>query len=283
MLDVLEFLAAPFTACAALVVILGYFGIHVILRRVIFVDLALAQIAALGTLLAFMRGHEPGSAAAIGYSLGAALAGAAIFSATRSRRERVPQEAIIGITYVVASALAIVVADRAPEGAEHIKELLAGAVIWVTWPAVLRDAAVFAAVGVLHVLLRRRFIEITDDPEGCFERGIAVRAWDFLFYAGFGVVITFAVGTGGVLMVFSFLVAPAILAIGLADGWGRRVAIAWAAGLAASAAGLLGSYRWDMPAGPAVVCVLGLLLVVHAAARAIPLPRARRPEAADGG
>jgi zinc/manganese transport system permease protein len=194
--------------------------------------------------------------------LGAAILGAGIFSWTRSRREPVPQEAIIGITYVVASAATIVIADRAPEGAEHIKELLAGAILWVGWPTVLRDLVVFAAVGVLHLLFRRTFVRISEDPEGAFEAGLRVRWWDFLFYVSFGVVITLAVATAGVLMVFAFLVAPAIVAIAASESWPVRLAIVWSAGALASALGLVASYRWDMPAGPAIVCVLGAVLLL---------------------
>jgi len=267
MTEVLAFLAAPFAAAALLAVILGYFGIHVILRRVIFVDLALAQIAALGSIVAFIRGHEPGSGTSLLYSFVAALLGAGIFSWTRTRRERVPQEAIIGITFVVASALAILIADRAPEGAEHIKELLAGAILWVTWPMVLRDLLSFAAVGALHFALRRRFCLITEDPEEAFRRGLPVRLWDFVFYASFGVVITLAVGVGGVLMVFAYLVAPAILAVGSARGWSARLGIALGTGVLASALGLGASYRWDFPSGPAVVCTLGLFLLLWTAGR----------------
>jgi zinc/manganese transport system permease protein len=264
MLEILGFLAAPFAASVLLAVMLGYLGIHVILRRVIFVDLALAQIAALGTLLAFIAGHEPGSGPALAYSFAAALMGAAIFSLTRARRERVPQEAIIGVTYIVASALSILVADRAPEGAEHIKELLAGAIVWVTWETVVRDLIVFAMVGLLHYLLRRQFTLISEDPEEAFRRGLRVRLWDFLFYGSFAVVITLAVGVGGVLMVFTYLVAPAILAVGTTGRWPVRLLIAWSAGVLASALGLGASYMWDFPSGPAVVCILGLFLVLQA-------------------
>ena len=269
MIDMLEFLAAPFVACLLLGAILGYLGIHVLMRRVIFVDLALAQIAALGTLFGVLRGHDPGSPGSLAYSLGAALFGAAVFSWTRTRRERVPQEAIIGVSYVIASALAILVADRAPEGAEHIKDLLAGAILWVTWPGVLRDFLVFAGVGLFHYLLRRRFSMISANPEEAFRQGLSVRLWDFLFYASFGIVITLAVSVGGVLMVFTYLVAPAILAVGFADGWQRRMCIAWSASFLASALGLAASYRWDFPSGPAVVCMLGVILVLAAIFRTL--------------
>lgn len=264
MLEVLKFLAAPFAACLVLVGILGYFGLHVLRRKVIFVDLALAQIAAMGAVVALILGYEPGSAASFGFSLGATVLGAAVFSWTRTRRETVPQEAVIGITYVVASAATILIADRAPEGAEHIKELLAGAILWINWPTVVKDLLVCAAVGVFHYVFRRTFIRITEDPEGAFQAGLRVRGWDFLFYASFGLVITLSVEIAGVLMVFAFLVAPAIIALAVAASWTRRIAVAWAVGFLASSLGLLASYRWDLPSGPAVVCMLGLFLVVLA-------------------
>ncbi len=273
MTDALYFLAAPFAACLVLVGILGYFGLHVLRRQVIFVDLALAQIAAMGAVVAFFRGHEPGSAASFAYSLAAATLGAAIFSWSRTRRGNVPQEAIIGITYVVATAASILLADRAPEGAEHIKELLAGAILWVSWPTVLKDLAVCIVVGAFHYALRRRFVLISEDPEQAFEDGVHVRWWDFLFYLSFGLVITLSVEIAGVLMVFAYLVAPAILAIAMSGRWPQRIAIAWSAGAGASALGLLASYRWDLPSGPAIVCVLGSMLVLFAAVRRW-LPRA---------
>jgi zinc/manganese transport system permease protein len=176
----------------------------------------------------------------------------------------VPQEAIIGITYVIASAAAILVADRAPEGAEHIKELLAGSILWVTWPTVLKDFVIYSLVGLFHYLFRRRFILITEDPERAYAQGMRVWLWDFLFYLSFGVVITLSVEIAGVLMVFSYLVAPAIIALGSSDRWGPRVAIAWAMGFLASAVGLIASYQADFPSGPAIVCSLGLFLLLFA-------------------
>ncbi len=269
MLDALTFLAAPFAACVVLVAILGYLGLHVLLRKVIFVDLALAQIAAMGSVVAFFFGHEPGSATSFAFSLGAAVVGAAIFTFSRARREKVPQEAIIGITYVIASAATILLADRAPEGAEHIKELLAGAILWVTWPVVLKDLAVAAVVGAFHFVFRRRFTTISETPEKAYAAGWALRWWDFLFYVSFGLVITVAVEIAGVLMVFAYLVAPAIVALTISGRWVVRVAMAWAVGLTASALGLFASYRWDVPSGPAIVCALGGFLLLLAAVRAL--------------
>lgn len=281
MTGVLAFLAAPTAACLLLVAILGYLGIHVLRREVIFVDLALAQIAALGTVVAVLVGHEVASPAALVYSLGATVIGAAVFSLSRTRRERVPQEAIIGISYVVAAAAAILLADRAPEGAEHIKELLAGAIVWVTWPTAGRVAAVCAVVGALHWAFRRRFILISEDPAEAERRGWGLRRWDFLFYLLFGVVITLAVSVAGVLMVFAYLVAPAILALSMARRWSHRLLIAWGVGALASVAGLAASYLWDAPSGPAIVCVLGLMLVLYVIVRGL-LPRSA-PEATRHG
>lgn len=267
MLEMLQFMAAPFVACLILVGIHGYLGLHVLLRQVIFVDLALAQIAALGTVVALILGHAPGSPASFAYSLGAAVIGALVFSITRTRNHdsKVPQEAIIGITYVIASATAILVADRAPEGAEHIKELLAGTILWVTWPAVVKVLLIYLGVGLFHYIFRKRFITITEDPDRAYALGWKVWFWDFLFYLSFGVIITLAVEVAGVLMVFSYLVAPAIIALGTSNRWGPRIGIAWAVGFLASAVGLVASYQLDFPSGPAIVCSLGLFLLLFAA------------------
>lgn len=260
MLEMLEFMAAPFAACVVLVGIHAYLGLHVLLRGVIFVDLALAQIAALGTVIALVAGHPPGSYASITFSLGAAILGAAVFSITRMRSSRVPQEAIIGLTFVIASAASILVADQAPEGAEQLKELLAGSILWVTWPRVVKILMLYTAVGLFHYLFRRRFTLISEDPEKAFSLGWNVRLWDFWFYVSFGVVITMSVQIAGVLMVFSYLVAPAIIALALSSSWPARIAIGCAVGLTGSVLGLVASYRWDMPSGPAIVCFLGVIL-----------------------
>lgn len=277
MLDILGFLAAPFAACLILVGIHGYLGLHVLLRNVIFVDLALAQIAAFGAVIAFFFGHAPGTLPSFGFSLAATVVGAAVFSWSRMRRERVPQEAIIGITYVIASAATILIADQAPEGAEHIKELLAGTIIWVTWPTVIKDLIVYSAVGVFHYAFRRRFIQISEDPEAAFAAGLRVRWWDFVFYLSFGLVITLSVEIAGVLMVFTYLVAPAIIALATTERWGGRIAIAWLVGFAGSALGLIASYRWDLPSGPAIVCALGLFLLLFAGWRRVAARATRRP------
>jgi len=269
----LGFMAAPFAACLVLVGIHAYFGIHVIERRVLFVDLAVAQFAALGAVVGYALGHRPGEPGSTLFGMAFATLAAAVFAITRARHERIPQEAIIGIAFVVASAAAILVADRAPEGAEHIKETLAGSLLWVTWPTVVTDLAIYSAVGALHWALRHRFTLVTMDPEEAFRRGWRVRWWDFVFYLTFGIAITFSVQIGGILMVFSYLVIPACIAMLLASSLRTRLVVGWVVGGAGSALGLLASYAWDLPAGPAVVAVLGLSLVLAWAADAV---RSRR-------
>ena len=261
MTEMLSFMAAPFAACLVLVGIHAYFGIHVIERRVLFVDLAVAQFAALGAVVGFANGHHPGELGSTLYSMGFATLAAVLFPVTRMRHEKLPQEAIIGITFVVASAAAILIADKAPEGAEHIKETLAGSLLWVTWPTVIKDLVIYSGVGLFHWLVRKKLLLITTDPEEAYRRGWWVRWWDFLFYLSFGVIITFSVEIGGILMVFSYLVIPACIAILLARNMGARLILGWVIGWVGSALGLIASYQWDFPTGPAVVVVLGLMLM----------------------
>ncbi len=262
MAEMLSFMAAPFAACLVLVGIHAYFGIHVIERRVLFVDLAVAQFAALGAVVGFAAGHHPGELGSTLYSMAFATIAAAVFALTRMRHEKIPQEAIIGITFVVASAAAILIADKAPEGAEHIKETLAGSLLWVTWPTVIKDVVIYSAVGLFHWVFRKRFMLITTDPDEAFRRGWRVRWWDFLFYLSFGIIITFSVEIGGILMVFSYLVIPACIAMLMASSMKVRLLLGWAIGWTASAVGLVASYVWDFPTGPAIVVVLGLALVL---------------------
>jgi zinc/manganese transport system permease protein len=260
--DLLELMAAPFAACAVLVGIHAYLGMHVIQRKVIFVDLALAQIAALGATFGFLIGVSPHGRGGYFFALGFAVLGAAVFALTRMRNERIPQEAIIGTVYAVALASAILVADRAPEGAEHIKESLVGAILWVTWPTVFKTAVIYAIVGALHIALRRRFLQISFHPEEAYAEGRRVRLWDFIFYITFAFVITSSVAIAGVLLVFAFLVIPAIIATLYATRISARLTIGWAVGIAACLIGLVASYRFDMPSGPAVVSCLGVALVL---------------------
>jgi zinc/manganese transport system permease protein len=253
----------PLVACLVIVAIHSYLGLHVIAREVIFVDLSLAQMAALGSAVAILAGRDPDSTAAFVYALGFTTLGAAVFALTRSdERGRVPQEAIIGIVYVVASAAAILVADRTPRGGEAIKDILVGSLLWVTWPAIARLAGIYALIGAFHWWLRYRFLTISFDPNTAVAKGWKIRWWDFWFYLSFGVVITFSVPIAGVLLVFSFLVVPAAIAFQFARGRGALALLSWLAGTIASAAGLWVSFHYDLPTGPVVVCAFGVLLLL---------------------
>lgn len=264
-----QLMLPPFVACMILVAMLSYLGLHVIAREVIFVDLSLAQMAALGSLSALLFHVAPESPTTYVFALLATAIGAFLFALTRTsgKTSRVPQEAFIGIVYVVASAAAVLVANKVPGGGEAVEKTLVGSLLWVTWQTIIRLAVAYAALGVFHYALRRRFLTISFHPEQAEAEGWKIRLWDFLFYLSFGVVITLAVPIAGVLMVFSFLVVPAVIA-NLFTGDKRRLTIiSWSTGALASILGLWLSYTKDLPTGPLIVCMYGLLLVVAAVLR----------------
>lgn len=266
----IDLMLPALVASLILVGIHGYLGIHIIARGVIFVDLALAQVAALGwaaaglglgNWLAGATGLPPNEASYV-IGLATTLVAAAVFSLTRMDHDRVPQEAIIGIVYVVASAATILLAAQSPMGSENVEQLLTGSLLWVTWPAILKTAVVYGVLGVAHWFLRKRFLTISLHPEQAAAKGWKVAAWDFLFYALFGVVVTSSVAVAGVLLVFSFLVIPAVIAFFFASTPGRLLAIAWITGTLATVAGLVASYVSDLPTGPVVVCAFALALLI---------------------
>jgi zinc/manganese transport system permease protein len=263
----MELLLAPFAACLILAGIHCYLGIHIVSRGVIFVDLALAQVAALGSTAALLWGYELGSTEAYLISLGFTFFGAAIFALGRMREESVPQEAIIGIVYAISSAAAILVLDRAPHGEEAIKTMLVGSILFVTWPQIIKVSAIYLAVGVLHLLLRKKFLLISMNPKLARQSGLRIRFWDFIFYVTFGFVVTSSVRIAGVLLVFSYLVVPAVCAVFFVRTVAHRLIIGWGLGFAASVLGLYASARWDLPTGASVVTVFGVILVVCAAIR----------------
>lgn len=260
---------APIVACALAMGALGWFGLHVLQRGIIFVDLALAQVAALGATYAVFLGHEPDSTFALGLSLGFTLLGALAFASIRTFEDRVPQEALIGIAYAVSAALGVLLIELAadPHGAEKLQHLMVGNIVWVRWDEIGRAAVALVLMGGLHLALGRRFLQVSVDPAGAAQRGLRVALWDLLFYASFGVVITAIVPIIGVLLVFSFLVIPAVIGRLLAQGIGARLGIAYGVGLGASVWGVAISYEHST--GPIVVALLGLALVLTLAVVAI--------------
>lgn len=258
----LELMVQPLVACLILVGIHAYLGLHVVKRGVIFVDLALAQVSALGATVAILFEYELHSPPAYWFALAFTLGGAAIFSATRSRNPKVPQEALIGTVYAVSAAAAILVLSRAPEGGEELKAIMVGHLLFVGWPDVLRIFVLYSIVGVIHWFARKKLLFISDNPEAAFEQGMRVRWWDFLFYGTFGVVVTSSVQIAGVLLVFALLIIPSLCGIFLARSVAGRLIVAWGVGVATSVAGMMASYQWDLPTGAAVVCAFGVSLVV---------------------
>jgi zinc/manganese transport system permease protein len=263
-LSIWDLMAPAFFECLVLVGIHSYLGLHVIRRKVIFVDLALAQIAALGTTVGFLFGIMPDSMGAYWFSLLFTFLGAAVFSISRFRNEKIPQEAIIGLTYAIAASVTILVIDKAPHGAEHIKEVLTGSILWVKWSTISFAAIVYSVVGLFHFIYRRQFLLISENPEEAYKQGMSVRLWDFLFYVSFGIVITHSVGTAGVLLVFVFLVVPAVASMLITDVLWKQLVIGWSLGLFVSIIGLYISYIADIPSGPTVVAFYGVMLIIIA-------------------
>ena len=256
-----QIMAWPFLACLILTGIHAYLGLHVIERQVIFVDLALAQIAALGASLALLFGYGLDGTRSYWMSLGFTLIGAGIFSLTRFKKQRIPQEAMIGITYAVSAALLVMVLSRSGEGDEHIRQTLVGNLLLISPGEVIKIAVIYLGVGIFHFLYRKQFLLISQNPDKAYEEGVNVRFWDFLFYASFGLVVTSSVKIAGVLLVFSFLVVPSACAVLFSGSPKTRLILGWSVGLLASILGMVLSYFLDFPTGASVVCVFGALLV----------------------
>ena len=230
-------------------------------RGVIFVDLALAQIAALGATIAILVGMDPHGQGAYWLSLGFTFVGAAIFAFARTRRGHIPQEAFIGIAYAVASAAAILAMSKATGETEHLKDMLVGNILAVSRHDVIKTAVLYGVVGIFHYIFRRRFLLISRDIEQAEAEGMNIRFWDFLFYASFGFVVTSSVAIAGVLLVFCYLIVPSVGAMLFADKVGRRLAIGWTMGTLVSALGVYLSWSWDLPTGATIVCTFGAVLV----------------------
>jgi zinc/manganese transport system permease protein len=263
MTEVLSVMKWPLIACLLLPGILVYYGLHIIRREVIFVDLALAQVATLGTCVCLYLGHEADDVHNFFWSLGFTLAGALLFTYTRpSKHARVPQEALIGIIYVVAAAAGILLLSKSPHGKEELQRTLVGDLLTVTWPQIWKTAALYAVIAVIHAIFRKQFIALSFDHERMEKSGMKVRLWDFLFYALFGLIVTSFVQVGGVLMVFSYLIVPAACATYLANSFLVRMMVGWCVATLASMGGLYLSFKMDVPTGAAIVCMLGVVLLV---------------------
>jgi zinc/manganese transport system permease protein len=264
--DLLVLMWVPFLMCLVLTGIHAYLGLHVIAREVIFVDIALAQIAALGATAAFLWGYDLETWGSYVFGLVFTVVGASVFALTRSRERRVSQEAVIGVVYAVSAAAAVLVADRTPHGAEHLRSMLVGSILAVRGSEVVKVACLYGVIGLFHWLCRRPFLLISTDPAKAYDDGWRVRGWDFLFYASFGVVVTSSVRIAGVLLVFSYLIVPTLAANLLGGSVARRLALAWGFGTFVSVVAMAASAILDLPTGATVVCAFGLILLVLAVA-----------------
>jgi zinc/manganese transport system permease protein len=253
----LELLLWPFVAGLVLTGIHAYFGLHVLARGVVFVDLSLAQVAALGLTVAILAGHSVQSEAGYWYALAFAIGGAVLFALVRQYEKSLQQEAVIGIVYAVSASLGVLVLDRAPQGAEHIKQLLIGSILTVTPQEVAELVILYGAIGAVHLIFRRPLVEVSFDPALAAARRRRVFLWDVVFYWSFALVVTSSVRIAGVLLVFSYLIVPAALAGLFAPGLRQRLVLAWALGAVLTAAGLYASWTWDLPTGPAIVTAFG--------------------------
>ena len=262
MADLLALLWAPFLMCLVLTGIHAYLGIHVLAREVVFVDIALAQIAAFGATAAFLFDFTLESPVSYAFGLGATLLGAVVLALTRSRERHVSQEAIIGVVYAVSAAATVLLMANAPHGAEHLRGMLVGNIITVSPAEVAKVAVLYAAVGLLHWLCRRPFFLISTDPEAAFRDGRRVRLWDFVFYASFGLVVTSSVRIAGVLLVFAYLIVPALAGTAMGTSIGSRLLIGWGFGTLVSVVGIAASATLDLPTGATVVCVFGAALLL---------------------
>lgn len=259
----------PIVAAVLLPWLLVYLGLHVVRRGIIFIDIAMAQMASLGISVAVLLHLDLESWPAFLIALAFTLVGAAIFSVTGKRTSQIPQEAVIGIAYVVAAAAAILLLSRAAEGDEQIKNMLVGNILLVSPWDVWKSFGLFLVVGLVHFTLRRSFLLVSFDRDAAYARGLRVRWWDFLFYALFGLVVTSFVRIAGVLLVFSYLIVPAVCGITLAGSLGKRLLIGCVIALVGGIAGLFFSYIWDLPSGAAIVCTFGILLIVLGSIRTL--------------
>jgi zinc/manganese transport system permease protein len=268
-MEIVQFLILPFLASLILTGIHAYLGVHVVERGVIFVDLALAQIAALGATMAILIGMDPHGVGAYWMSLGFTFIGALIFTLVRSRQKRIPLEAFIGITYAVASAAAILVMSKATGETEHLKDMLVGNILAVSRHDVIKTAGLYSCVGLFHFIFRKKFLAISLSHNSSEQPNLNFRLWDFLFYASFGFVVTSSVAIAGVLLVFCYLIVPSVGAMLFADRIGTRLAIGWTMGTLVSALGCYFSVLFDLPTGATIVCTFGAVLVCMAAAKTL--------------
>ncbi|MEF3280954.1 MAG: metal ABC transporter permease [Elusimicrobiota bacterium] len=257
----IEIILPAFVISTILIGIHSYLGLHILKRSVIFVDLALAQLAACGAIFGILLGFQLHSLGSYITSFSFTLIGAFIFSFSRAKKiKEIPQEAIIGIVYVVSAALSVLLLDRMPKEAEHLKEMLVGNILFVSWPQIIKTALLYSFIGILHYIFREKFIMISFEPQKA-EKSLNIRFWDFLFYVLFGMVVTSSVEVAGVFLVFNFLIIPAAMSIIFFSTIKQRVIFSWISGLLIMSAGIFLSVKLDTPTGATIICLFGFSLI----------------------
>ncbi len=265
-MDAWLILLPAFVMMALMIITHTYLGLHVLARGIIFVDLALAQIAALGASVAFLLGKEAHGWEAQAYAFIATLIAALAFTGLHKIPSKTAREVTIGTVYVVATALSLVILSRTTQGMEELKSLFNGNILWVRWEEIGFIAIAYGLLVVLHGLQRKRFFALSFATKENLSPGWL---WEFLFFASFAVVITLAVNIAGILLVFAFLIIPGFSASILVGSFGKRLLLGWALGLVGSAVGLWLAFVADLPVGATVVSLLGLLPIVAVVLNAV--------------
>ena len=268
MWEAVQFLYPSFIACILILWIMGYLGIHVLEREIVFIDIALAQIAATGSTLAFIlfgqHSQEGYGFFARLFAIGFTLLAAVFFAYVAKRVARISQETVIGVSYAIAAAATLFLLAIAAGGDVHMEEMFTGSILWVQWHDIVQIAVVYVAAGFFYYIFHDRFLKVSVDYKGAVKSGINIMWWDFLFYASMGIVITYTIEIAGVLLTFSFLIIPATFSAIFAQSFRKRLFIAWLTGGIVSIGGLALSYRFDFSCGPSIVSLLGIILIFAA-------------------
>jgi zinc/manganese transport system permease protein len=262
MLENLIFLAPPIVACILLAGILSYFGNHILSRGIIFIDIAVAQIAALGTMIGILLGYAEESVNVQLISYGFSIVVISFFALIKTDRKVLPQEAIIGIFYCITLGVALLLAEKIPGGSNFITKTITGNILWVTWDKILYCAIIFAIIGLIHVFLGKRLQKISVSANDTGYSSVSNKIIDLVFYITFGIVIVKSVPIQGIFLVFILLVAPAAIVKLFTENWTKRIIWSWIIGTIGSIAGMYISYVYNISNGPAIVCLLGISVFI---------------------
>ncbi|MEO1081106.1 MAG: metal ABC transporter permease [Pseudomonadota bacterium] len=269
MWDTFALFSSSYLATLAMGLVCAYLGVFCVLRRIVFTGVALAQLAAGGVAISFFvadlgLGSVSRFAATYGAtwgSLGASLAGLLGLQARR-REGRITEDALVGLAYSAAGALAILLVWRSSRGLTELQNILAGTVLLPQQSELVSLAIGLVAVAVVHALYRRELLLVSFDPEFARAAGLKEDRYQLLFLATLAVAVALALKAGGLMLVFAFLVVPPLAGLSLGDRLGESTLYALAIAAAGSLLGFLCSIRFDWPVGPSVALCLVLFLGV---------------------